>query len=499
MDLQLPSFPILSSIILLILVVLKSVLRPSKLPPGPWKLPLIGNLHQLAQDLPHRALQKLAKKHGPLMHLHFGEVPTLVVTSPEYAKEVMKTHDITFASRPLLNAMKVMTYDHTDIAFAPYGEYWRQLRKICTIELLSVKRVQSFRPIREQETSNVIEWIGSNAGSSINLTERLYTTIYALVSKVAFGRTCGRGEHEEFIEYSKASQNRASGFNIVDVFPSLKLVHWIMGEGKKTERLHKQGDMLLGNIINQHVKKPVTGKGDDEHEDLVDVLLKFHEEGDFPLTINNIKSVIQDIFVAGGETSATTIDWAMREMMKNPRVMKKAQAEVRQVFDSRGRVDETGVPELKYLKLVLKETLRLHPPLPFLLPRINWERCEINGYEIAANTKVIVNVWAIGRDPNYWTEAERFYPERFLEKSADYKGTSFEYTPFGAGRRLCPGMSFGLANVEFPLSQLLYHFDWNLTGGMKPEDLNMIESFDVTMRAKDDLHLVPTPYRSLSG
>ncbi|XP_038690092.1 cytochrome P450 71D11-like [Tripterygium wilfordii] len=502
MDLQLSSFPILSGIILFILMVLvlKMVMRPkptSNLPPGPWKVPFIGNLHQLVLKQPHRALLDLAKKHGPLMHLQFGEVPTFVVSSPEYAKEVMKTHDITFASRPLLNAMKVMTYGHTDIVFAPYGEYWRQLRKICTLELLSMKRVQSFRPIREQEMSNFIEWIGMNAGSSVNLTEKLYTSTYALVSNVAFGRTCD--EHEEFISYAEEAMKRGTGFDIVDMFPSLKLLHWIIGESTRTERLHKRGDMILENIINQHIKESKTRKGDDEDEDLVDVLLKFHEEGDFPLTINNIKSVIQDMFVAGGETSATTVDWAMREMIKNPIVMKKAQAEVRHVFDSRGRVDETGIPELKYLKFILKETLRIHPPLPFLLPRENSERCQINGYEIPAKTKVIVNAWAILRDPEYWTEPERFYPERFINSSVDYKGTSFEYIPFGAGRRLCPDMTFGLANVELSLSQLLYYFDWNLPGGMKHQDLNMTENFGVTMRARDDLHLVPTPYHSLSS
>ncbi|XP_038686631.1 cytochrome P450 71D9-like [Tripterygium wilfordii] len=494
MDLQLSSFPILSSIILFILMVLKIVMKPkshSNLPPGPWKLPFIGNLHQLVLKLPHRALRDLAKKHGPLMHLHVGEVPTLVVTSAEYAKEVMKTHDLIFASRPRLNAVKVFTYDYTDIAFAPYGDYWRQLRKICTLELLSSKRVQSFRLIREQQMSNFIELIDSNSGSSINLTEKLFSTTYTLLSEIVFGRTYGG--QEEFISYTTKALKLAGGFNMLDVFPSMKLLHQIIGENSNLEKILKQSEGIVGNIINQHIKDSKTRKLDAE-EDLVDVLLKFHEEGDFPLTIDNIKSVIKDMFGAGSETSATVVDWAIAEMMKNPRIMKKAQAEVRQVFDSRGSVDEKGIPELNYLKLVVKETLRLHPPAPLMIPRENSESVVIDGYEIPVRTRVIVNGWAIGRDPKYWTDPETFYPERFLESSVDFKGSNFEYIPFGAGRRICPGITLGLANTELQLSQLLYYFDWKLPNGMNGEDISMIESFGLVVRRREDLHLIPTRY-----
>ncbi|KAK1581605.1 hypothetical protein Q3G72_007362 [Acer saccharum] len=207
-----------------------------------------------------------------------------------------------------------------------------------------------------------------------------------------------------------------------------------------------------------------------------------------------MKAVIWDVFTAGSETSATTINWAMSELMKNPRIMKKAQAEVREVFNRIGKIDETSLNEMKFLKLVIKETMRLHPPLPLLLPRECGERCEINGFEIPAKTKVLINAWAIGRDPKYWSEPERFIPERFLDSPIDYKGNNFEYIPFGAGRRICPGMSFGLANVELPLAILLYHFDWLLRDGMKHEDLDMTEAFGLSARRKDDLCVIPISY-----
>jgi len=187
----------------------------------------------------------------------------------------------------------------------------------------------------------------------------------------------------------------------------------------------------------------------------------------------------------------------MAEIMKDSRVMKKAQAEVREVFKMKGRVDENSINELKYLKLIVKETLRLHPPSPLLLPRECGQTCEIHGYNIPAKSKVIVNAWAIGRDPKYWTEPERFYPERFIDSTIDYKGTNFEYIPFGAGRRICPGTTFASRVMELALAMLLYHFDWKLPSGMKGEELDMSEEFGIAVKRKHDLFLVPFPYLPL--
>ncbi|XP_038688574.1 cytochrome P450 71D9-like [Tripterygium wilfordii] len=467
----------------------------SNRPPGLWKLPIIGNLHQLvSSDPPHRTLRDLAKKHGPLMHLQLGELHTLVVSSAEYAEEVMKTHDVLFASRPQIHNIRVMSYGYKNISFSPYGRYWRQLRKICAQELLSVKRVQSYRSIREQEMSKLIQRIFSEAETPINMTKKIYSSTSNLTSRLAFSDKSKY--QEEFVSAMKESLEISSGFSIVDFFPSVKFLQLISGRSSEIEKLHKQLDRIVGSIIEEHQKHNT--RRCEENEDLVDVLLKYQEQGDpeYPLTMDEIKAVIGDIYTGGTDTSSTTVDWAMAEMIKNPRVMEKAQAEVRQVFDTRGCVDETGIPELKYLKLVIKETLRLHPAAPLLIPRENSEKCMINEYVIPAKTRVIVNAWAIGRDPKYWThEPETFYPERFLDNPIDYKGTNFEFIPFGAGRRMCPGMTFGLANVELPLSQFLYYFDWKLSDGLMPEDLNMAEHYAVTIGRSEDLVLIPTPRR----
>uniref|UniRef100_F6I3L8 Cytochrome P450 71D10 n=1 Tax=Vitis vinifera TaxID=29760 RepID=F6I3L8_VITVI len=186
----------------------------------------------------------------------------------------------------------------------------------------------------------------------------------------------------------------------------------------------------------------------------------------------------------------------MSEMMKNPRVMEQAQAEVRRVFDGKGDVDETGIDELKFLKAVVSETLRLHPPFPLLLPRECREKCKINGYEVPVKTRMTINAWAIGRDPDYWTEAERFYPERFLDSSVDYKGADFGFIPFDAGRRMCPGILFAIPSIELPLAHLLFHFDWELPNGMRHEDLDMTEVHGLSAKRKHSLHLIPIPYNS---
>ena len=200
---------------------------------------------------------------------------------------------------------------------------------------------------------------------------------------------------------------------------------------------------------------------------------------------------LQNIFAAGSETSSGVVEWAMSEMVKNPKVMEEAQAEVRRVFHSKRNADETDMHQLIYLKAVIKETLRLHPSVPLLVPRESKETCEINGYTIPAKSRVFINAWAIGRDPRYWTEAERFKPERFLDSSIDYKGKNFEFIPFGAGRRICPGIAFGMADIELPLAQFLYHFDWRLPSGMNHEELDMTEAYGLTVRRENDLCLIP--------
>ncbi len=181
----------------------------------------------------------------------------------------------------------------------------------------------------------------------------------------------------------------------------------------------------------------------------------------------------------------------MTELIMNPRVMLKAQAELSNVIKGKQTISEDDLVELKYLKLIIKETLRLHPVVPLLLPRECRETCEVMGYDIPIGTIVLVNVWAIGRDPKYWEDAETFIPERFEDGHIDFKGTNFEFIPFGAGRRMCPGMAFAEVIMELALASLLYHFDWELPDGISPTKVDMMEELGATIRRKNDLYLIP--------
>lgn len=201
----------------------------------------------------------------------------------------------------------------------------------------------------------------------------------------------------------------------------------------------------------------------------------------------------QNIFLGGLDTGSITIVWAMAELAKKPKLMKKAQQEIRNYVGNRGKVTDSDTEELPYLKMVVKETLRLHPPAPLLLPRETMSHFNIQGYDFYPKTVVQVNAWAIGRDPKCWKDPEEFIPERFAESCVDYKGQHFEFLPFGAGRRICPAMHMGAKTVEFALANLLYHFDWKLPEGMKEEDLDMeeISGLSLTIYKKLPLKLVP--------
>ncbi|KAI9116495.1 hypothetical protein K1719_012662 [Acacia pycnantha] len=498
MEIQI-SYSIIFTFLCFFLVILKlsSSKKPTKnLPPGPWKLPLIGNLHQLiAGSLPHRSLANLANKYGPFMHLQLGQVSHIIVSSPEYANEIMKTHDLIFANRPKNLASDVLSYSGTDIVFSPYGNYWRQLRKIGTLELFSAKRVQSFRRIREEEASALVRNISEHECSVINLSKKIFTLTNSIVARVAFGKKTGNVE--QILQNIEQAQQISSGFLISDFYPSLKFLSIITGMRARIMKLHKDGDKVFDDIIREHKEKKINNVEVVE-EDLVDVLLQIQEDNDFdiPLSLDNIKAVINDVFFGGTETAATTIVWAMSELLKNPKAMKEAQEEVRRVYRGKGYVDESNLHQLKFLSAVIKETLRLHPPAALLLPRQNNKSCEINGYMIPPKTKIIINAWAIGRDPKNWNDPEMFEPKRFLDTMIDYnfKGSNFEYIPFGGGRRICPGVTFATPVLELLLSSLLYHFDWKLPEGMRLEGFDMDESFGGVVRRKNDMMLVPNCY-----
>ncbi|XP_047971641.1 premnaspirodiene oxygenase-like [Salvia hispanica] len=472
-------------------------LKRLRLPPGPPKLPVIGHLHHIIGPLPHHhPLRNLASKYGPLMHLKFGEVTTVIVSSAKAAKMVLKAHDPACADRPKSVATQIMWYNYSDIVFSPYGDYWKQMRKICILELLSAKNVCSFEYIRKDEASLLIGSIQSTCGAPFDLTEKIFLFMNSMTCRAAFGNASM--DRAAAIKLIKKAICLAGHFDLADLFPSFKLFGFLTWNKFELLKLRRKLDKILDDVIDEHERNLAStkmGYGELGTEDLVDVLLRLKKSGklDLPITNDSIKSVIFDMFAAGTESSSSTVDWAMAELMKNPRAMAKAQHEIREAFRGKEEIKESEIRTLKYLKMVINETLRLHPPVS-LIPRACREEFEVDGCDIPLNANVIVNIWSIGRDPKYWHDAERFEPERFEENPIDYLGSHFEYIPFGSGKRICPGMTFGIANVEFILAQLLYHFDWELPPGMSHDDLDMSEVDGIAVSRKSSLRLIAQPY-----
>ncbi|KAM4107459.1 hypothetical protein ACB094_04G146700 [Castanea mollissima] len=450
------------AVLLSLFMKLQSGKRKFNLPPNPPRLPIIGNLHQHG-NMPHLSLQSLAKKFGPIIYLQLGEVPTVVVSSARLAKEVMKTHDLTPSSRPKIFSAKHLFYNCTDVAFSPYGAYWRHIRKICILELLSAKRVQSYSFVREEEVAR-------------------------LVSGGEYNR---RGFQKMLEEY----QALLGGFSVGDFFPSMEFIHSLTGMKSRLQDTFQRFDRLFDQSLTEH-KNPKREK--EEQKDLVHVLLDIQKNDydEMPLTMDNIKAIILDMFATGTDTTFTTLDWGMTELVINPKVMGKAQAEVRRTVGDRRVVLESDLPQPHYMKAVIKEIYRLHPPAPVLLPRESTEEVNIDGYNIPAKARFFVNAWAIGRDPEYWENPDVFEPERFMgsRSTVDFKGQHFELIPFGAGRRSCPTITFGTATIELALAQLLHSFDWELPPGVKAKDLDMTEAFGITMHRIANLIVIAKPH-----
>ncbi|KAM0907488.1 hypothetical protein ACQ4PT_016031 [Festuca glaucescens] len=471
------------------------------LPPGPWALPVIGHMHHLVGALPHQAMQRLAQLHGPVMLLRLGHVPTLVISSPEAAREVMKVHDAVFANRPMYVAADVFTYGGADISFAR-GPHWKPLRKLCATELLSPRSVRSFRSVREEEVARLARSVAAG-GAVVNVGEMAKVMMNDVIMRVSVGDRCS--QRAAYLEELDRVLDLMSGFNLTDLFPTSRLAKALGGRAlKATWEVHHRIHAIMEAMISDHKAAMESegddaGAGSDERGDILTILLRFQRDGGMgggvTLTNANISGVLFDLFAAGSETTATTTTWAMSELMRNPRIMAKAQSEVRRVLKGKTEVTEADIDgRLHYLQMVIKETFRLHAPVPLLMPRLCNEPAKVMGYDVPAGTTVFVNAWAIGKDGESWTDASEFRPERFETDMVDYGGTDFRFIPGGAGRKMCPGMMFGVSNIEIALASLLYHFDWKIPGGGNPEKLDMAEAYGITARRKTELLLEAIPF-----
>ncbi|KAL0383725.1 UNVERIFIED_CONTAM: cytochrome [Sesamum calycinum] len=429
-----------------------------RLPPSPLALPIIGHLHLLS-SIPHQAFFKISSRYGPLIHLYLGSVPCVVASSPEICKEFLKTHEISFLNRPKTVVSDYVTYGTQDLSFAPYGDHWKFVKKLCISRLLGGQTLDLLQPIRRQEINYLIELLQmkAKAGESVAIGSELIRLSNNVISRMVLSRRLSGDENEaaQMREQVREITALTGQFNLSDFIWFFKNLD-VQGIGKRLKAVMGRFDKMMEKIIEEHQSerrklKQRTKEGE-VAKDLLHILLDIAEDesSEMKLTREKIKGFIL----------------TCRRIRH---------------------------PNLPYLQAIFKESLRIHPSGPIIV-RESTEDCTISGYHIPAKTQLFVNVWAVGRDPNHWENPLEFRPERFLAEDGsakgqlDIRGQHYQLLPFGSGRRSCPGTSLALLVVQTALAAMIQCFDWKVEG-----IVDMEEAPSMTLPRANPLICFPVP------
>ncbi|XP_015950844.1 cytochrome P450 83B1-like [Arachis duranensis] len=481
---------------LFLFFLVRNLMNPNKsktLPPGPKGLPIIGNLYKLDNSVLHLQLWNLSKKFGPIFTLWLGFRPAIIISSPQLAEEAMKIQDPKVCGRPKFVAQQRISYNGIEMAFSPYDNCWKEIKKICVSNVLSPRRIAGYYSIRKEEVKKMMKKIQEHATSSevVNLKDPLLNLMMNLVCKIVLGRTYeDEGpERERFLSLFDECNAWLGTYFLSDYFPFLSWIDRMMGLHSRLDKNFKELDEFYQEIIDEHSdpnRKVLEGE-----EDVTDILLQMQKDHStsMDLTNDHVKAIIMDILVGATDTTAATTVWIMTNLIKNARVLKKVQEEIRSLGGKKDFLEEDEIQKFTYFKAVIKESLRLHLPAP-IIPRAAHESCNIGGYQIPPNTLVYVNTWAIHRDPQSWKDPEEFYPERFLDNDINLRGQDFKLFPFGSGRRMCPGLPLATAALDLILANLLNSFDWELPEGIKREDIDYERLPGIAHHKKNPLYLI---------
>lgn len=440
------------------------------------------------------------------MFLKFGSKPVLIASSPEMAKEILKTHDAVFASRPALAAGKYTSYNYSDMTWAPYGAHWRQARKIYLTELFNPRRLDSLEYICVEERQTLISHLFSLSGKPVLLKDHLPRFTLRTISRLVIS-------DKYYIDHHNQSNSGASIVTlerlqwmldewfllggVINLGDWISWLSWFDFQGyiKRMKALGKNSKEFYKYVLDDHKASKIQAEEDYVPKDMVDVLLQLANDPNLEvnLTTESIMGLVHDLLAGATDTSAAAIEWAFQELLRRPNIIHKAQQELDKAIGKERWVEEEDVSQLPYIDAIIKESFRLHPLCTLLPPHFSMEDCNVAGYDIPKGTTVYVNAWSLGRNPKYWDKSEEFIPERFIENNIDMKGQNFALLPFGSGRRRCPGYSLGMKVVRTTMANLLHGFNWKLAGDMKPEDIGMEEIYGLTTHPNKPISMIMEP------
>ncbi|KAL9685659.1 hypothetical protein QQ045_023110 [Rhodiola kirilowii] len=466
-------------------------------PPSPPRVPILGNLHQVGL-YPHRSFESLAKRYGPLMLFHWGRAPVFIVSSAKVAEDILKTHDLGFSNRLESIISRKVMYDTNDLIMARHGEYWKLVRGLCATQLMSSARVQSQQRVRDEETTLMVERIKRFESSPFNLNTEIQKVSIDVMCRAAFGRKVDEEEatnQRQFDKILKELNGLLGVFNIEEYVPWLGWINYFNGLNMRIERGCHDIDQFLEKIVNGQLEREHDHHGRIGVEKLLlDVLLDAQNDDGSKITRASVKGILLDMFGGGIDSTYAAMEWTMTELLRHPEMLEKVLREVREIVGDKKQISIHDLNKMSYLKASIKEALRLHPPFP-VIPRVSGaEAVDVQGYTIPPKTRILINIWAIGRDSASWVNPNEFKPERFLLDSDQVYGLN--WMPFGGGRRGCPGVSFGTVLVEHVLACLLLNFNWSLPEGATSADINIDEFVTMVLHRMHPLVVVATPHNN---
>ncbi|KAJ7527959.1 hypothetical protein O6H91_16G078300 [Diphasiastrum complanatum] len=467
-----------------LLLVLRSGRSRHKLPPGPIQWPIMGSLLSVGFEHRYRTFAKLAKSYGPLLYVRLGMVDTIVVSSPELAKDVLKIHDAQWSSRPYCAAGKYIGFDFHSLDFAPNGPHWRHLRKLCVAELFSPTRLNMHGGIRREEVLHMVGWLAEacQTGEAINVRNVCDNVIGNIICRMLFGKNYYSAndpvsqEMQSFMADVREAMVLIGALALADIIPALDRFD-LQGYNKRFKTISQRLERMYKLIIEDHEQGKKNGQTDKHTKDFIDVLLSL--EGDSKLSEKSLMGLMTDVLLFGIDITPTAIEWVMTELIRNPQVLRKAQKEIDSVVGKERLVEESDLQNLPYLQAIVKETLRLHPPVPVTDPHYNEVPVELGGYQIPPGFVMFVNIWALGRDETLWKHPLEFLPERFLESEINVHGNHFQLLPFSSGRRKCPAAGMALLKTHHTVAVLIHAFDWAPPQEQNPQDINIDEGVGV--------------------